>query len=89
VTVLDAPRVDTIILDETILNDTVECESPHCHHIGRGSHPAAFTVRLSCGSQQLACTTRVHEYRTVDHLIRCTRCGFQFHLTADFGYTPL
>jgi hypothetical protein len=88
-TVLDAPRVDTIILDETILDDTVECESPHCHHIGRGSHPAAFTVRLSCGSQQLSCTTRVHEYRTVDQIIMCTRCELQYHFTADFAYTPL
>jgi hypothetical protein len=43
VTVLDAPRVDTIILDETVLAETVEC----------------------------------------------TRCGFQYHFTADFGYTLL
>jgi hypothetical protein len=28
-TVLDAPRVDTIILDETILDDTLKCTGGH------------------------------------------------------------
>jgi hypothetical protein len=28
-TVLDAPRVDTIILDETILDETAKCEAAH------------------------------------------------------------
>jgi hypothetical protein len=88
-TVLDAPRVDTIILDETILNGEPKCESTHCHTHGRGSHPAMFTVRLSCGKQMLACTMRVLEFQTRDQLIKCTKCGGQQHFTADFGYTPL
>jgi ribosomal protein S27AE len=88
-TVLDTPRVDTIILDETILKDEPNCESAHCRRCGRGSHRATFTVRLTCGSQMLACATRVREYRATDHRIKCTKCGGQVHMTADFGYTPL
>jgi hypothetical protein len=87
--VLDAPRVDTIILDETILEGEPKCESTQCHRLGRGSHPAAFNVRLSCGSQMLACATRVREYQAREKLIKCTKCGGQLHATADFGFTPL
>jgi hypothetical protein len=89
VTVLDTPRVDTIILDETILAGEPKCESAHCRKHGRGPHPATFTVRLSCGSQMLACTTRVLEYRSVDYRIKCTRCGGSVHFTSDFACTPL
>jgi hypothetical protein len=88
-TVLDAPRVDTIILDETILEGDPKCESTHCHLHGRGAHPATFTVRLSCGIQMLACTTRVREYKAEDKRIKCTKCGGRIHSTADFAYTPL
>jgi hypothetical protein len=88
-TVLDTPRVDTVILDETILDDQPKCESTHCQLHGRGSHPATYTVRLSCGIQMLACATRVREYQAKEKLIKCTKCGGQLHMTADFGFTPL
>jgi DNA-directed RNA polymerase subunit RPC12/RpoP len=90
VTVLDTPRVDTIILDETILNGEPKCESAQCQIHGRGVHPAAFTVRLSCGKQMLACARRVLEYRSAEKAIRCTKCGGKrVHFTSDFGYTLL
>jgi hypothetical protein len=89
VTVLDTPRADTVILDEALLDQEPKCESAHCQRHGRGTHPATFTVRLSCGNQMLACTTRVLEYRSADYRIMCTKCGGQMHFTSDFGCTPL
>jgi hypothetical protein len=83
VTVLDTPRVDTIILDETILDDTVECRL-------QDAAASWLWVMRCCGTETMLCDghdanaftgankaiLEAHRYWLCDH------CG------ADFGYRP-
>jgi hypothetical protein len=68
-TVLDAPRVDTIILDETILDDVAGCD--FC------TEPAAYLARMRCCTKQAlvgdTCVSQARS-RPVPPLVQCVYC---------------
>jgi hypothetical protein len=83
VTVLDAPRVDTIILDETILNETVECRL-------QDAEAAWLWTMRCCGSEVMLCDDHdANAYAAASKQILqphrffvCSECSH------DFGYQP-
>jgi hypothetical protein len=78
-TVLDAPRVDTIILDETILDEEPGCQSAQgCDKTADWS-----CVMRCCGQSSLLCDPCVGKARMVadGHYITCAGCGHRFGWT--------
>jgi hypothetical protein len=78
-TVLDTPRVDTIILDETILNDDPSCQAAYgCDRTAEWS-----CVMRCCGDSASLCDPCVGKARKVADgcFITCARCGHRFGWT--------
>lgn len=75
-TVLDTPRVDTIILDETILNEDPGCQSAQgCDKTAEWS-----CVMRCCGDSACLCAACLARSRraTEGHFIICSSCGHRF-----------
>jgi hypothetical protein len=75
VTVLDAPRVDTIILDETILDDAPACGFQH--NVTTCSVHVTHLFTSSCGARRFACTN-VAEWKRMRAFavgVKCRECG--------------
>jgi hypothetical protein len=74
--VLDTPRVDTIILDETILNDDPSCQSAQgCDKTAEWS-----CVMRCCGNSACLCSTclAMSSKAVEAHYIICASCGHRF-----------
>jgi hypothetical protein len=80
-TVLDAPRVDTIILDETILNETILDDDPGCQSAQGCDKTADWScVMRCCGQSSLLCDPCVGKARMVadGRYITCADCRHCF-----------
>jgi hypothetical protein len=76
VSVLDTPRVDTIILDETILDDDPSCQAAYgCDKTAEWS-----CVMRCCGDSACLCAGCLAKARKVadGHYITCSSCGHCF-----------
>jgi len=75
VNVIDRPRTDIDILEETWLNDDVPCGSVFCAlSLHRKTHAAHYNAKLLCGHSRPICRNRVTWY-SVQAFVVCATCG--------------